>query len=137
MRSPIVNGLAIASMTVLLGLATAVVTAAEERRPPTTSTIDNLGLKAGEPFGKARVRILKAGWKPVRMHQYDQYEYSGTERELSSRGFFEVDSCTTDAGSLCIMYYIKKEECLRLDTKGEQLKYMEVTRWANECPQNS
>jgi hypothetical protein len=94
-------------------------------------------LKAGEPFAKARARIIKLGWQPVRMHRNDRYEYSGTEKELAARGFIEVASCSVDAGSLCIFYYRKALECLRLDTKGEHIKFMEVTRWTNECPESS
>jgi hypothetical protein len=93
-----------------------------------------ISLKAGEYFSSARLRLIKAGWKPLHMHQNDNYEYSGTEVELADHGFHEIDSCTTDAGSLCTFYYFKTSECLRLDTIGEQLKDIRVTYWKNECP---
>lgn len=93
----------------------------------------DLKLKMGEPFLAARKRILKLGWKPDRMHMHDKYEYMGTEVELSKLGFVEVDSCSVDAGSLCIFYYRKGNECLRLDTVGEQAKQMTVRLWSNEC----
>jgi hypothetical protein len=102
----------------------------------TASKVENAGLKAGEPFTKARSRILKLGWAPVRMHRNDNYEYDGTEKELADRGVVEVDSCSLDAGVLCIFYYSKASECLRVDTKGEQIRYMSVTRWTNECPES-
>lgn len=91
-------------------------------------------LKVGEPFLSARSKILKAGWRPIRMHSNEDYEYSGTERLLAERKFLEVDYCSTDAGSLCVLYYRKGRQCLRLGTVGEQLKCMEVTRWSAECP---
>jgi hypothetical protein len=68
------------------------------------------------------------------MHRNDNFEYSGTDRKLAERGFLEVDSCSTDAGSLCTLYYSKASQCLRLDTRGEQINYMEVTYWTDECP---
>lgn len=91
-------------------------------------------LKAGDPFIKVRKSIVASGWKPVRMHQSDGYQYSGTETELANHGFLEVDSCSTDSGSLCTFYYRKAAECLRLDTVGEQLKDIQVTYWTHECP---
>jgi hypothetical protein len=102
----------------------------------TGSKVENTGLKAGEAFTKARSRIVKLGWKPVRMHRNDNYEYDGAEKKLANRGFVEVDSCSIDAGVLCIFYYSKASECLRVDTRGEQIKYMSVTRWTNECPES-
>jgi len=99
-----------------------------------TLEAQNLSLKVGEPFLTARAKILRSGWRPMRMHSNDDYEYSGTDRILAERRFLEVDYCSTDAGSLCVLYYSKGTKCLRLGTVGEQLKYMEVTRWSEECP---
>jgi hypothetical protein len=93
-----------------------------------------LELKTGAPFLQARARIIKSGWKPIQVHSHDTYEYSGTETILANRGFLEVASCSVDAGSLCILYYKKASQCLRLDTVGEQIKYMRITNWTNECP---
>jgi hypothetical protein len=69
-----------------------------------TPSISDLDLKVGESFVKARKRIIKQGWKPVWMHGSDNYEYSGTEKDLADRGFHEVDTCSIDAGVLCTMY---------------------------------
>ena len=96
--------------------------------------VESPSLKIGEHFLSARSKILRSGWRPMRMHGNDEYEYSGTERILADRKFLEVDSCSTDAGSLCVLYYSKGTRCLRLGTVGEQLKYMEVTQWNGECP---
>ena len=68
------------------------------------------------------------------MHSNDDYEYTGAEKELADRQFLEVDACSIDAGALCILHYHKGTKCLRVDTVGEQLKHMTVTRWTNECP---
>jgi len=91
------------------------------------------GIAAGQPLPNARIALIKQGWQPVRRHATDGYEYSGAELELTKRGIFEVDSCSADS-SRCILYYRKKRECLRIDTIGERLGDMTVTRWANECP---
>ncbi len=67
------------------------------------------------------------------MHASDGYEYSGAELQLTARKFFEADSCSYDS-SRCILFYAKRGICLRIDTIGEKLNDMAVTRWAFECP---
>lgn len=94
----------------------------------------NLHIQEGAPFVKVRSQLIKAGWKPIRVHAAGPYEYSGTEKHLVERNFVEVDSCSTDRGSLCILYYAKDGKCLRLDTAGEQVDLMRVTRWDDSCP---
>lgn len=91
------------------------------------------GIAVGEPLESARSKLIKQGWKPTRMHTSDGYEYSGVERELAARNFLELDSCSFDS-SRCILFYSKKDACLRVDTVGEQLKGMTVTLWTDECP---
>ncbi|MCM8741369.1 hypothetical protein [Pseudomonas koreensis] len=90
----------------------------------------------GERLAAAKSKLLKQGWKPTRMHTNDGYEYSGVEKELASRKFFELDTCSFDS-SRCILYYSKKAACLRVDTIGEQLNEMKVTRWTSECPETA
>lgn len=91
------------------------------------------GIAAGQPLTHARAALIQRGWQPIRRHVTDGYEYSGAELELTKRKIFEVDSCSSDS-SRCILYYRKKGECLRMDTIGEKLGDMTVTRWTNECP---
>jgi len=91
------------------------------------------GIAVGEPLVAAKAKLVKQGWKPTRMHTTDGYEYSGVERELATRKFFEVDVCSFDS-SRCILFYSKKGACLRVDTIGEQVNDMTVMRWADECP---
>jgi phage tail sheath gpL-like len=91
------------------------------------------GIAVGEPLVTAKAKLVKQGWKPTRMHTTDDYEYSGVERELAARKFFEVDVCSFDS-SRCILFYSKHGACLRVDTIGEQFNDMTVTRWADECP---
>jgi hypothetical protein len=86
------------------------------------------GIAVDEPLLSARSKLIKQGWKPTRMHTNDGYEYSGVERELAARKFLELDTCSFDS-SRCILFYSKKGACLRVDTIGEQLKDMTVTRW--------
>ncbi|WP_085633922.1 MULTISPECIES: hypothetical protein [unclassified Pseudomonas] len=92
------------------------------------------GIAVGESLVAARSKLIKQGWEPTPMHTRDGYEYSGVERELAARKFLELDTCSFDS-SRCILFYSKKGACLRIDTIGEQLKDMTVTRWADECPQ--
>jgi hypothetical protein len=91
------------------------------------------GIAVDEPLVSARSKLIKQGWKPTRMHTNDGYEYSGVERELAARNVLELDTCSFDS-SRCILFYSKKGACLRVDTIGEQLKDMTVTRWTDECP---
>jgi phage tail sheath gpL-like len=92
------------------------------------------GIVVGERLVAARAKLVKQGWKPTRMHTTDGYEYSGVEKELATRSFFELDTCSFDS-SRCILYYTKKGTCLRVDTIGEQFNDMSVTRWTRECPE--
>jgi hypothetical protein len=92
------------------------------------------GIVIGERLVAARAKLVKQGWKPTRMHTTDGYEYSGVEKELIARKFFELDTCSFDS-SRCILYYAKKGTCLRVDTIGEQFNDMTVTRWTRECPE--
>lgn len=107
---------------------------ADNNQSKVPSDIASPSMKVGEPFLIARSRILRTGWHPIRMHNNDDYEYFGAEKELVDRKFLEVDSCSMDAGALCILYYSKGTKCLRVDTVGEQLNEMKVTRWTDECP---
>jgi hypothetical protein len=102
-----------------------------------TPNFESPSLKVGEPFLSARAKILRSGWHPIPMHANENYEYWGTERVLNDQKFVEVDFCSVDAGSLCVLYYMKGTKCLRLGTVGEQLKYMKVTRWTEECPEKN
>jgi hypothetical protein len=107
---------------------------ADNNQPKITSGIESTPLKVGDPFLAVRSRILRSGWHPTRMQSNDDYEYFGAERELTHRKYIEFDSCSMDAGALCIFYYSKGTECLRVETVGEQLNEMKVTRWTNACP---
>lgn len=91
------------------------------------------GIAVGEPLLSARAKLVKQGWKPTRRHISDGYEYSGAELRLTQGKIFEVDSCSMDS-SRCVLFYSKKGACLRMDTIGEQLRDMAVTRWTDECP---
>ena len=84
-------------------------------------------------FTKARMLLLEDGWKPIPMHVNDHYEYDGVEKELVRRKFMEVESCSNDSAR-CVLYYRKKDACLRVDTIGEHVRGMKVVRWTDECP---
>lgn len=129
----------VAVTTLLMVSVTSAITLGEpEDNPPkVTPSAGSPFLKIGESFLVNRSRILKSGWRPTSMHLYDEYEIFGTEKILRDRNFPEVASCSMDAGVLCIFYYSKETKCLRVDTRGEQLKDMKVTRWTDECPEDS
>ena len=93
----------------------------------------NVSLKKGALFVSVRANLIKAGWRPAHIHD-SEYEYTGTERILAERHIYEVEACSTDRGSLCIFYYVAKQGCLRIDTVGEKLDEMHVTRWDHTCP---
>ncbi|MEN5314741.1 hypothetical protein [Pseudomonas koreensis] len=100
----------------------------------TTDKHGPAGIVVGERLAAARSKLIKQGWKPRQMHTNDGYEYSGVEKELAAHKFFELDTCSFDS-SRCILYYSKKAACLRVDTIGEQLNEIKVTRWTSECPE--
>lgn len=124
----------VAGLIISLALSPMVDGASGSATPRKTSETGMPMLKIGEPFLHARARIIRIGWKPIRLHSNDEYEYDGAEKRLVERGFREVDSCSIDAGANCILYYGMAARCLRLDTVGEQVNEMKVTHWANECP---
>jgi hypothetical protein len=128
------NALSIAGTVFLLVHPVSVVHAAENRSTGEAMALQELRLKIGEPILQARLRIIKLGWTPTPMHQTDNYEYDGTEKQFAKRGIVEIDSCTVDAGALCTLYYNKAARCLRVDTIGENLPRITVTRWTEECP---
>lgn len=98
-----------------------------------SGNVRSAGLQRGALFLKVRAGLIKGGWTPVRMHS-PEYEYTGTERLLAERHIYEVEVCSMDRGSLCIFYYKKERRCLRVDTVGEQVNLMHVTRWDQTCP---
>lgn len=100
---------------------------------PKASEKGPAGIAVDEPLLRARAKLIKQGWKPTRRHALDKYEYSGAELELVRRKFLEVDSCSSDS-SRCVLFYSKDGVCLRMDTIGEKLADMVVTRWTDECP---
>ncbi|WP_426206460.1 hypothetical protein [Pseudomonas sp. TWP3-1] len=100
---------------------------------PSNDKRGTAGIAVGERLVAARFKLIKQGWNPTPMHTSDGYEYSGVERELAARNFLELDTCSFDS-SRCILFYSKKGACLRVDTIGEQLDDMTVTRWTDECP---
>jgi hypothetical protein len=101
------------------------------------TSIAKVTLHEGALFVNVRSQLIKSGWKPIRMHKSDHYEYSGSETDLVKRHFLEVDSCSTDRGSLCIFYYAKSGTCLRVDTIGEEVDSMRVTGWRKSCPDDA
>jgi hypothetical protein len=126
----------LSTVIIALILQTANVAANDNENYHANPNIKDVQLKVDESFTQARARLVNSGWQPTRMHQGDNYDYDGAEKELVDRGFLEVDFCSTDAGALCVLYYSKAGECLRLTTRGEQIHFMHITGWrANVRPE--
>ena len=90
-------------------------------------------LVVGEPFVVARARLYRLGWRPdMKAHAWG--DYSALERELVQSGYPEVDSCSLGK-SFCNLQYTKGNSCLRLQTQGEQIRWMKVETWTDECRQ--
>lgn len=90
-------------------------------------------IREGQSFVAARKVLLKDRWRPIPMHTDGGYQYEGVEKHLIKRGFNEVDSCSIDS-SRCILFYKRAGRCLRVDTIGEQVAFMKVVQWSDECP---
>jgi hypothetical protein len=124
-----------ASILVLVALHCMGISAAfAEASQAPNDKLEPTGIVVGERLVAVKSKLVKQGWKPTRMHTSDGYDYSGVEKELAARKFFELDTCSFDS-SRCILYYAKKGTCLRVDTIGEQFNDMTVTRWTRECPE--
>lgn len=91
-----------------------------------------LVLKTGQPFIKASKQIHAAGWRADPLAHLSTGEYMGVERQLIEAGYAEVDACS-EGRTFCIHQYTKGNACLRLQTQGEQIRWMKVDRWSNEC----
>jgi len=89
-------------------------------------------LKKGMPFQLARSLLIKQGWRPVNIHQHDDYAFMGIETEWVKAGFSELDSCAVDRAS-CIANYRKAKQCLKLQTAGEDIKHMRIDSWTGDC----
>ncbi len=95
------------------------------------ATAAPLPLKVGEPFVVTRARLYAQGWRPD-MSAHAVGEYSALERDLIRGGYPEVDHCSVGKSS-CNLHYIKGSECLQLQTQGEQIRWMKVETWTNDC----
>ncbi len=89
-------------------------------------------LNVGEPFIKARAKLYADGWRADSLAHAATGEYMGLDRQLVQSGFSEVDYCSVGK-SFCVFQYTKGATCLRLHTKGEQIRSMRVERWSSDC----
>lgn len=91
-----------------------------------------IALKVGEPFTTARAKLYADGWRADPLAHAASGDYMGLERQLMQSGYSEVDYCSLGL-SFCVLQYTKGKTCLRLQTQGEQIRFMKVDRWSNEC----
>lgn len=87
-------------------------------------------LKKGMSFLAARELIIHKGWRPIKANP----DYGGTEKLLIDAHIKEVESCAMDK-AVCIFNYRKGDKCLRLFTRGEEIKDMSVYYWTYDCPE--
>ena len=97
----------------------------------TIAQAHSLNLRVGEPILEARSAILKNGWKPDLSHIHKPH--FGTDNVLIKHKIREVEACSVDNGSLCILNYKKQGKCLKVFTKGEQIHDMLVEDWNFGC----
>lgn len=97
-------------------------------------------LHKGMRFFVARHQVVQQGWQPYKTHLEfvkegnDGFPYSSLERKLVNRGALEVSSCS-QGKTLCLFYYFRGEQCLLLETEGEQLSRMKLIHWEKtSCP---
>lgn len=93
-------------------------------------------LKENMPFSKARKLTNEHGWQPYKTHRSgeDGFPWATIERKLLGRGIDEVSSCSMGE-TFCNFYYSRADECLLLETKGEQIKRMRLVYWKTvACP---
>lgn len=89
-------------------------------------------LQIGESFVKAQARLMAEGWRADPRSHLSSGEYMGLDRLLVQSGYMEVDYCSVGK-SFCALQYIRGEACLRVYTQGEQIRWMKIERWSNEC----
>jgi hypothetical protein len=91
-----------------------------------------LALHTGERFTIARAKLYAYGWRADPAAHAATGEYDGFDRLLVQAGYAEVDYCSIGK-SFCVLQYTKGNACLRLHTRGEEIRLMTVERWTNEC----
>lgn len=95
-----------------------------------------LGLRVGENFAKARVKLYADGWRADPGAHLSSGEYFGVDRLLIQSGYDEVDFCSMGK-SFCTFQYLRNSNCLRLQTEGEQIHTMKIKRWSDQCRQQA
>lgn len=83
-------------------------------------------IEKGMPFLDARKLLLKDHWIPA------DHEEIGVENDLGRMNINEVESCAMGQ-AFCIFNYKKNNKCLKLISKGEEVKDMKVYSWSGEC----
>lgn len=85
-------------------------------------------LKKGMNFFTARKLLIHDDWRPINVHEKEDYPYSAVEKELKDIGIEELESCAMDK-ALCLFNYKKNKKCLLLETLGEEINDMQIYYW--------
>lgn len=94
-------------------------------------------LKQGAVYEKARLALLKNGWKPVIATDRNIYgemtSRVGVPGILYEAGFKEVYFC--GATGYCLFNFVKNGKCLRISTLGDYVKgkFPRIHSWWEEC----
>ncbi|WP_348694791.1 hypothetical protein [Duganella fentianensis] len=99
---------------------------------PSIALANSTVLQVRESFVKARVRLIAAGWHADPNAHLASGEYMGLDRILVQNGYPEIDYCSVDK-SLCVLQYIKGDQCIRIHTQGEEIRSMKIEMWSNDC----
>lgn len=98
----------------------------------TPAQAESVPLQVGDPIQTAQAKLNVAGWSADPFAHAGTGEYMGTDRDLVQNGYWAVDYCSVGS-VLCLHQFVKGKECLRVITRGEQIRFMQVQRWSNEC----
>lgn len=98
----------------------------------TNAQVESVPLQIGDPIQAAQAKLHAAGWSVDPSAHAGTGEYMGTDRDLVQNGYWAVDYCSVGR-VLCLHQYVRGKECLRVTTRGEQIRFMQVQRWSNEC----
>ena len=93
---------------------------------------------AGRPLTEVRSELIQAGWKPRQTYLRrgdGQLEHkTGSALPFYAAGFIEVELCSGTGSNPCIFNYVRKGQCRRVYTVGEQVSTAQVTSMEAECP---
>lgn len=97
---------------------------------------DRLPIYKNQLLSKARISLLRDGWKPyVTLDMTNKLNEVGlTEREYIHAGYIEVGNCGAST-PYCEFNYRKNEKCLHVVAGGDEDKIIKetISKWSYTC----